>query len=87
MDNQGEETDLEEVDVYDWIMKLRTIGKKLKKKIEVFIKVITKLHLGLLIKSNIGLLKEEKLSLQIKIMRLKHMVKIRILLGPNLQFA
>ena len=40
-------------------MKSRTIGKKTKKKIEVFIEVVTKVYLGLLIKLNLDLLKEE----------------------------
>ena len=63
LDDQEEKTNLEEADVCDWIIKPRTIGKKLKKKIELFIEVMSKVHLGLLIKSNIGLLKEENLSL------------------------
>ena len=68
-------------------MKPRIIGKKSKKKTEVFVKVMSKVYLEALIKSNIGLLNEEKLSLQIKKIKLEYMVKIRMLLGPNLKFA
>ena len=46
--------------------------------------MMTKAHLELLIKLNIGMLKEERLSLQIKTTELEYIVKIGILLGPNL---
>ena len=63
LDNQEEEINLEEADVCNQTMKLRIIDKKSKKKIEVFIKVMLKVYLEALIKLNIGLLKEERLSL------------------------
>ena len=62
-DDLGEKIDLEETNIFDWIIKPRTICKKIKKKTEVFIEVITKVYLGVLIKPNIEMLKEERLSL------------------------
>ena len=68
-------------------MKLRMIGKQGKKKTEVFIEVIAVDYLGALIKLNIIILKEERLSLQRKTTVLEYTVKIGILLGLNLQFT
>ena len=59
IDDQGNQVNLEEVDVNNWIIKPRTIRKQSKKKTEVFIEVITREYLGSLIKPNIQLLKEE----------------------------
>ena len=59
VDNQGDQINLEEADINDWIMKPKTIGKVGKKKTKIFIKVVTIQYLGGMIKPNIKFLKEE----------------------------
>ena len=87
IDNQGDKINLEEVDINNWIIKPRMIGKQSRKKTEVFIEIVVNNYLGVLIKPNITLLKEERLSLQVKTTIIEYTVKIGIVLEPNLQFA
>ena len=63
INDQGKRVNLEEVATNEWIINPRTIGKQTNRKTEVFIEIVTITHLEELIKPNINMLKEERLSL------------------------
>ena len=59
----------------------------MKKVAEVFFSVITKNGFGTLIKNQLQVLKEQKISLSVKNTIRKHIIKIGYIVGPNLEYA
>jgi len=89
VDKGRKNIELEELDIMDWALQVRTIIRKKEKKVEtqVIIRVIiTKTSRGL-IRGYKKVILEESIRLEIKITDNEHTVKVRLIIGVNLRFA
>ena len=77
--------EIESTDVNDWILKPREIGK-MKKQIQVIVKVIAVVHIRKLVTNVTSKLLEEELSLKRKTIVSDHTVKVGIIVRLNLRF-
>ena len=81
-----EEGNLVETNICNWISSIRVVGDK-KWQVQVFLTIVIKKGFGELTKEQIPLLKKEGLALSIKHIIKEYVTKIRVLVGPNAEFA